>query len=271
MSDRKTIFITGASSGIGKETAKFFHENNWNVIATMRDPDKEKELKRLDNILVTKLDVTDASLIEAAIAAGLKRFGRIDALLNNAGFGVYGPLEATPIEKIREQFETNVIGLLQTTKGLLPVFRAQRAGLILNISSIGGVITFPLGTLYHGSKFAIEGLSEALSFEMREIGVTVKLIEPGDVLTDFKIDMMNDESLSEYQEIVHKLSEGYAPIKAKGSQPLEIVKVIYRAATDGTDQLRYPAGHDAVSKIAKRKAEDDATFLQDMRSQFSLA
>jgi short-subunit dehydrogenase len=190
--------------------------------------------------------------------------------LNNAGFGVYGPLEATPIEKIRQQFETNVIGLLQTTKGVLPVFRAQRSGLILNVSSIGGVIAYPLGTLYHGSKFAIEGLSEALAFEMREVGVTVKLIEPGDTLTDFKIEMMNDESLPEYRDIIRKLFQGYAPIKAQGSQPSEIVEVIYQAATDGTDQLRYPAGHDAVAKVAKRKTEDDATFLRDMRNQFSL-
>jgi NAD(P)-dependent dehydrogenase (short-subunit alcohol dehydrogenase family) len=270
MEHQKTIFITGASSGIGKEAAKLFHKQKWNVIATMRNPDKEEELKQLDNVLVLRLDVTDTALIDTAIAAGLERFGRIDALLNNAGFGIYGPLEATPIERIRQQFETNVIGLLQTTKGLLSVFRAQRAGLILNVSSIGGIITYPLGTLYHGSKFAVEGLSESMTFEMREIGVTVKLIEPGDTLTDFKIEMMNDESLPEYQRIIHKLSEGYAPIKAKGSQPSEIAEVIYRAATDGTDQLRYPAGHDAIAKVAKRKSEDDATFLQDMRAQFSI-
>jgi len=129
MEHEKTIFITGASSGIGKEAAKLFHRNKWNVIATMRNPDKEAELKQFDNVLVVKLDVTDDALVKSAVAAGLERFGRIDALLNNAGFGIYGPLEVTPIEKIRQQFETNVIGLLRTTKGLLPVFRAQRAGL----------------------------------------------------------------------------------------------------------------------------------------------
>ena len=270
MEHGKTIFITGASSGIGKEAAKLFHRNKWNVIATMRNPEKEEELKQFDNVLVVKLDVTDDALVKSAVAAGLERFGRIDALPNNAGFGIYGPLEVTPIEKIRQQFETNVIGLLRTTKGLLPVFRAQRAGLILNVSSIGGIITYPLGTLYHGSKFAVEGLTESMSFEMREIGVTVKLIEPGDTLTDFKIETMNDESVPEYQGIIRKLSEGYAPIKAKGSKPSEIVEVIYRAATDGSDQLRYPAGHDAIAKVAKRKVEDDAAFLQDMGAQFCL-
>ena len=266
----KTIFITGASSGSGKEAAKLFQQSGWNIIATMRDPDKEQDLKQLTNVVVARLDVTDSTTIEAAVATVISKFDQIDVLLNNAGFGVYGPLEATPVEKIRQQFETNVIGLLQTTKVLIPLFRRQRSGMILNVSSIGGVITFPLGTLYHGSKFAVEGLSEALSFEMREIGVTVKLIEPGDTLTDFKIELMNDESLPEYRNTIRKLSEGYTPIKAQGSPASEIAKVIYEAATDGKDQLRYPAGQDAITKVAKRKREDEQTFMRDMRRQFSL-
>jgi NADP-dependent 3-hydroxy acid dehydrogenase YdfG len=141
------------------------------VVATMRTPEAETELTELDNVLVTQLDVTDNASIATAVAAAIERFGSIDALVNNAGYGSYGPLEATPTEKIRRQFDTNVMGLLETTKAVLPHFRAQHNGTIVNISSVGGRMTFPLGTLYHGTKWAVEGLSEALSFEMDVIGV----------------------------------------------------------------------------------------------------
>lgn len=266
----KTILITGASSGIGKTTAKLFAERGWNVVGTMRTPEKDVELGAFDNVLVTRLDVTDTASIRSAVEAAISRFGRVDALLNNAGYAVWGPLEATSSDAMRKQYETNVIGVMETIKALLSHFRANRAGLILNVSSIGGILTFPLGTLYHGTKFAIEGLSEALSFEMREIGVTVKIIEPGDTLTDFKVDFAADEAMLEYQPVIEKFSEGYKPIKAAGSEPIVIAEAIFRAATDGTDQLRYPAGDDSVAKVAKRKADDEATFLADMRRQFSI-
>ena len=265
--------ITGASSGIGKATAKLFQRKGWNVVATMRDPSKEEELNELENVFVTRLDVTDAASIRTAVAAGIDRFGNIGVLLNNAGYGAYGPLEATPIDKIRQQFETNVIGLLETTKAVLPTFRARREGVIINVSSIGGRLTFPLGTLYHGTKFAVEGLSEALSFEMAAIGVKVKIVEPGQVKTNFggrSFDFSNDESLVEYQEMIGKLFAGFAPLTENASDAEAVAEVIYRAATDGTNQLRYVAGKDAETLLAKRKAEDDDTFLQGIRNLFAL-
>lgn len=268
-----TILITGASSGIGKATAQLFQAKGWNVVATMRDPSQASELAQLANVLVARLDVTDAASIQAAVAAGIDRFGRLDVLLNNAGFGAYGPLEATPIATIRRQFETNVIGLLETIQAVLPHFRANRAGVILNISSIGGKMAFPLGTLYHGSKFAVEGLSEALSYELAAIGVQVKLVEPGQVKTDFggcSFAFSNDEHLVEYQEIVGKTMQGFGALAATASEAGVIADVIYQAATDGTDQLRYPAGPDAVQLVAQRKADDDATFRQGIRQVFSL-
>lgn len=266
----KTILITGASRGIGRTTAEMFNDRGWNVVATMRKPEKERELGSRDNVFVTKLDVTDAASIEKAVAAGLERFGAIDVLLNNAAFGVYGPLEAIPVDTIRRQFETNVIGVMQTTKGLLPHFRARRSGMIINMSSIGGVMAYPLGTLYHGTKWAIEGLSEALSFEMREIGVTVKIVQPGDTLTDFQVEFVNDETLAEYQEIMRKFPLGYAPIKAKGSEPSVIAEAIFTAATDGTDRLRHPAGQDSIDKVAQRRSGGDEAFMADLRRQFDL-
>ncbi len=273
MTDRKTILITGASSGIGRATARYFQERGWNVIATMRTPGGETELTELDNVLVGRLDVQESDSISAAVAEGIERFGRIDVLLNNAGYGAYGLLEATPVEKMRRQFDVNVIGLLETTKAVLPHFRSNRSGVIVNISSIGGKMTFPLGALYHGSKFAVEGLSEALSFEMESIGVRVKIVEPGMIKTDFggrSLDLSNDERLTEYQELVGKLFAAFGALGEGGSEPEVVAEVIYRAATDGTDQLRYTAGPDAAEIIADRKAADDATFLAGMKAQLGI-
>ncbi|MEO0645678.1 MAG: SDR family oxidoreductase [Cyanobacteria bacterium J06650_10] len=269
----KTILITGASSGIGKITAKHFQAQGWNVVATMRKPEKEEDLKQLDNVLVTRLDVQDSASIAAAISEGTERFDKIDVLLNNAGYGAYGLLEATPVEKIRRQFEVNVLGVLETTKAILPHFRANQDGIIINISSIGGKISFPLGSLYHGSKFAVEGLSEALSFELEPIGVKMKLIEPGMIQTNFggsSLDFNNDESLAEYQPMVGKVLGAMGSLEAGGSEPIVVAKVIYQAATDGTNQLRYTAGEDAKEIVANRKAADDDTLLAGIKAQFGL-
>lgn len=269
----KTILITGTSSGIGRATAQYFQSKGWNVVATMRQPAQETELTQLENVLVTRLDVQDSASIQAAVEAGLKRFGRIDALLNNAGYGAYGPLEATPPEKIRRQFEVNVLGLLATTQALLPHFRANRSGIILNVSSIGGRMTFPLGTLYHGSKFAVEGLSEALHFELAPLGIRVKIIEPGGVKTDFagrSFDFSNNPELTEYQPLVQATFAALEPMVAMASPPQLVAEAIYGAATDDTPQLRYEAGPDAVQLLALRRTTDDPTFMAFIRAQFGL-
>jgi NAD(P)-dependent dehydrogenase (short-subunit alcohol dehydrogenase family) len=270
----KTILITGTSSGIGKVTAKYFQEKGWNVVATMRNPEKETELTQLDNVLLTRLDVQDSASIQNAVSEGIARFGKIDVLLNNAGYGAYGVLEATSIEKIKRQFDVNVIGVLETIKAILPHFRGNKAGIIINISSIGGKMTFPLGTLYHGSKFAIEGLSEALSFEMESIGVKIKIVEPGAIRTDFtgrSFDFSNDETFTEYQGVVGKLFATMRPIEQNGSEPVVVAEVIYQAATDGTNQLRYTAGDDAKEYISNRKLNDDEMFIGGIKALFGLA
>ena len=198
---KKTILITGSSSGIGKETAKLFHDKDWNVVATMRNPDAEEELTKLDDVLVTCLDVTESASIANAISEGIERFGKIDVLLNNAGYGLFGPLEATTMEQVTDQFKTNVIGLVETIKAVIPHFRANKEGKIVNISSIGGMMTFPLFSMYNGTKFAVEGISESLSYEMESIGVKVKIVEPGMIKTEFGSRSMqygHDESLTEY-------------------------------------------------------------------------
>ena len=269
----KTVMITGASTGIGRATAEHFHQQGWNVIATMRTPENGAELARLDNVLVARLDVTDSASIASAVAAGIERFGSIDVLVNNAGYGAYGPLEAFPMEGIRRQFDTNVIGLLETTKAVLPYMRAAKSGVIVNISSIGGKTTFPMGTLYHGTKFAVEGLSEALHYELEAIGIKVKIVEPGMIATDFggrSLDFTNDESLEEYQSTVQTLLAGIAKAAANPSPPEVVAEAIWNAVTDGTGKLRYPAGADAVELLANRKALDDETFIGGVKQQFGL-
>lgn len=269
----KTILITGASSGIGKETAKLFQSKGWNVIATMRNPENEKELSQLDNILVAKLDVLDLESIQKAFSEGVEKFGSIDVLLNNAGYGAYGPLEAFSRDKILRQFNTNVIGLLDVSKTVLPYFRKNKKGIIINISSIGGKMTFPLGSLYHGTKFAVEGISESLNYEVDQFGGQVKIIEPGMIATDFSgrsFDFSNDETMVEYQNIINALMTAM-PTMAENASPASVVaEVIFEAATDGKKQLRYTAGEDAKMLIANRQQYDDATFIDGIKSQFGL-
>lgn len=265
----KTILITGASSGIGKATAIHFQQQGWNVIATMRSPEKETELNKLENVHLEKLDVLDLDSIEQAIQNGISKFGRIDALLNNAGYGAYGPLESFPRENIIKQFNTNVIGLMDVTKAIIPHFRANKDGVIVNISSIGGQMTFALGSLYHGTKFAVEGISESLHYEMKEIGVKVKIVEPGFIATDFggrSFDFQAGD-IEDYQPLINALMKQWQNPDNKVSPPSLVAKVIFNAVTDGTDELRYRAGEDADFLLDKRKKLTDAEFFELMNSQ----
>ena len=269
----KTILITGASSGIGKATAKHFHEKGWNVVATMRNPEAEDELSKLDNVLVTRLDVLDEDSIQEAVAAGIDKFGAIDALLNNAGYGAYGPLEAFPLESIRRQFDTNVIGLLAVTKAVLPHMRQRRSGTIANVSSVGGKVTFPLGSLYHGTKWAVEGISEALHYELEPIGIRVKIIEPGAITTDFggrSFDFQNDESIEEYQPTVSALL-GAMEGMFQYSPASDCAAVIYDAFTDGTTRMRYPAAGGAEEIIGSRSGVEDEVFFAGVKQQLGLS
>ncbi|MEZ4945419.1 MAG: SDR family oxidoreductase [Cyclobacteriaceae bacterium] len=265
----KTILITGASSGIGKATAIFFQQKGWNLIATMRSPEKETELNKLENVQLEKLDVLNLDSINKAIENGISRFGKIDALLNNAGYGAYGPLETFPRENIVKQFNTNVIGLMDVTKAIIPHFRANKDGVIVNISSIGGQMTFALGSLYHGTKFAVEGISESLYYEMKEIGVKVKIVEPGFIATDFggrSFDFQAGD-IEDYQPLITALMKQWQNPNNTVSPPSLVAEVIYNAVTDETNQLRYRAGDDANFLLDSRKKMTDSEFFEMMNNQ----
>ena len=270
----RTAFITGASTGIGRATAQLFQAEGWNVVATMRSPADGADLSALDRVLVTRLDVTDSASIGAAVNEALETFGTIDVLVNNAGFGAYGALEATNMDVVRRQFDTNVIGLLEVTKHVLPTLRDNGAGVIVNISSVGGRMAFPLGTLYHGSKFAVEGLSEALTHELSPFGISVKIIEPGLVATDFagrSFVLSTDPAGGPYQETVTSVLTAFAAVQEQvGASAADVASVIYGAATDRSAQLRYVVGDDAIATLNARANMDDVSFVDMIRRNFGI-
>ncbi len=269
----RVVFITGASSGIGQATAKRFAAEGWNVAATMRNPEDGADLAALEGTAVFRCDVTDSDSIADAVSSALDRFGAIDVLVNNAGYGCYGPLEATPRKKMVQQFDTNVVGLLETTKAVLPHFRARKQGKIINISSMGGRVAGPLATLYYGSKFAVEGISESLCFEMAAIGVTVKVVAPGFVASDFNsrsIDISNDPLMSEYQEVVQAMIAHRASGETYRSDCDRPASVIYEAATDGLSKFRYASGDDCEDAMAELERRGGEALLRDRLAAYGL-
>lgn len=246
----KTILITGASSGIGKATAQFFSGKGWNVVATMRSPEKETDLKETAAFKIIKLDVQDKQSIENAVKQSIAHFGTIDVLLNNAGYGAYGPLEAGTDEEIRRQYDVNFFGVIDCIKAILPYFKQNKKGMIINITSVGGLMTLPLFGVYNSSKFALEGLSEGLWYDLRPMGIQIKVVEPGGIKTDFagrSMNMFDISNFPEYNKYSQKVVSRFKdPEYTKNfGTPEMVAGVIYEAATDGKDTLRYLAGKDA--------------------------
>ena len=172
----RAILVTGASSGIGRATVRTFSAVGWQVAATMRQPEDGHDLASLSGVRVFPLDVTSTESVEAAVGMAHEAFGRLDAVVNNAGYGVDGVFESMDDELIRHQFETNVFGLMRVTRAVLPLLRRQQGGTLVQVSSMGGRVTFPLYSIYHGTKWAVEGFSESLAFELRPFGIRVWLV-----------------------------------------------------------------------------------------------
>lgn len=258
----KVVFITGASSGIGLETAKLFQTKNWKVAATMRTPEKAVELQKIVDIECIRLDVTEIESIKAAIATTLEKFGRIDAVVNNAGYAVIGAFEAATPEQIERQFQTNVFGLMNVCREILPYFREQKRGHIVNIASVGGRMTFPLYSLYHATKWAVEGFSESLQYELEQFNIRVKLIEPGPIRTDFydrSQDVAKKDGLTAYDEITRRAVANMDKNGVDAPDGTVVAQAIYDAVTDETSKLRYGVNTKGLLKL-RRFLPDRAYF-----------
>ncbi|MBE9461653.1 SDR family oxidoreductase [Dyadobacter subterraneus] len=269
----KTVLITGASSGIGKASAQYFAAKGWNVIASMRTPEKETELVDNNHIFVTRLDVQHPETIELAIQQGITRFGKIDVVVNNAGYGQYGVFEAVTPEQVQEQFDVNVFGVMNTIRAILPHFRERKQGMIINISSGAGRFTLPLISLYNASKFALEGFSEALSFELAALNIGVKIVEPGGTTTNFiKVseEKISLKPLPEYDRFINAAYQMFGKLKdMRLATAEEVAEVIYNATTDGTDTLRYLFGNDDFKKrVNNRLTMSDQDYVNSVKESY---
>lgn len=267
---KKTVLITGASQGLGRESAKKFASEGWNVIASMRSPEKETELNQLDNVLVVKLDVQNEKDINDALAAGIAKFGRIDTLINNAGYGVFGPFELATTEQVRTQFDVNVFGVMNLTKAILPHFRENKGGTIINISSMGGRVAFPVGSLYHATKFALEGFTESLMYELLPFNIVLKLVEPGVTASNFDnaANFAANPEIAAYDDFTKAAMTNWAALNPSPATVEEVVEVIYTAATDDTDQFRYIATDDARKYIDIKQTHNDQDYINWMKNRF---
>ena len=251
---KKTVLITGSSSGIGEATAHYFSEKGWNVVATMRNPGKRKtSLHNVKDIDIFHLDVTDQISIKKAVDYTMKKYKRIDALVNNAGFALFGPFETSTKEQVKMQFDTNVIGLLDLTREVIPIMRRQKEGTIINVSSVGGRAGFPAYSLYNATKFAVEGFSECLQYELKDFGIRVKIIEPGPIKTDFSGRSMVFLEKKEYDRFMKKMKTISKKSHEFGSDPRVVAKTIYKAATTKRWRLRYPSGIGAGTMMKMKK------------------
>ncbi|HYE00647.1 MAG TPA: SDR family oxidoreductase [Alphaproteobacteria bacterium] len=272
----RTALITGCSSGLGAAAARLFAARGWNVVATMRRPEDAAALGFPANVLVARLDVQDRASIAEAVAFGIARFGGIDAVVNNAGFGLFGVFEGTPREKVLEQFDVNVFGLMDVVRAVLPHFRAKRAGTIVNVGSGAGVFTLPMLSLYCASKFALEGFSEALAYEVADLGIAVRIVEPGGVPeTGFGrrngVEAGAVEPLADYAAFVEASGAVYAELYALSAHTTAeaVAEVIHEAATDPTDRLRYVVGDAIRPMVEARRETSEAEYLALMRRRFA--
>ena len=239
----KVLLLTGASSGIGLHTAKLFQTKNWKVAATMRSPENADELARISDIECFRLDVNDPESIRGAIQSTLSTFGRIDAVFNNAGYGLLGPFEAATAEQIQRQVQTNILGVLNVCREIIPYFREQRRGTIVNMASLGGRVVFPYSSLYNATKWAVEGFSESLQYELEQFNIKVRIIEPGPINTDFygRSQETSEGDARRYYE--PQVSTFLEFMKRSGNEAPDgsvVAQAVWDAVTDDSRKLRYP-------------------------------
>lgn len=252
----KTIFITGASAGLGKATAKLFQSNGWRVIATMRRPEAETELRQLPNITLLPLDVTNVAQIQSTVEKAIA-LGDIDVVFNNAGYGLVGALEACSDEQIAAQINTNLMGVLRVTKAFIPYFREKQEGLFITTTSVCGFSSNPMSCVYNATKWALEGWSESISYDLARFNINIKTVAPGGIKSNY-MNVMEVASDPTYDALFKRLTELFQDgTLMEFTEAENIAQVVYEAATDGKDQLRYLAGNDAL-KIHQQRLDEGA-------------
>jgi NAD(P)-dependent dehydrogenase (short-subunit alcohol dehydrogenase family) len=263
----KTIFITGASTGLGKATAKLFQSKGWNVIATMRSPEKEEELIHLEDITLLPLDVTIPEEINSTVAKAIS-ISPIDVVFNNAGYGLMGALEAFTDEQVLKQINTNLLGVIRVTQAFIPHLREKQSGIIISTTSMGGFLAFPLHSIYHATKFAVEGWSESMSYELALHNISIKTVAPGGIATDFLNRSLDKNLHPAYKKVEDKLFAATDAMMNAAAPADKIAEVVYEAATDKKDQLRYVAGEDSKAMYARHLELGPEEFRKEIKTQF---
>jgi len=253
---RKVLFITGSSSGIGLATIKYFAEKGWNIAATMRDTSKAELFSSYENVRVYALDVTSPVMIEVVVKQVIRDFGKVDVVVNNAGYGAIGPFEFADDKDVEKQINTNFLSVSKITNSFIPHFIEKGDGVFINISSIAGRIALPFYSIYNASKFAIEGFSESLSYELHEFNIKVRIIEPGPIKTDFnsrsRVDLLKGNS-NHYEKHFTKADGFYTNLFNSAISAEKVAKVIYKASNSTSKRMRYPVGFNAKALLILNK------------------
>ena len=267
--NKNVVVVTGSSTGIGYETSLMLARNGFLTYATVRNLNKSESMKSIATkenlpIHIKQLDVTDDISVKNAVEAISSETGRIDILVNNAGYGLNGAFEDLAMDEIKAQYETNLFGLIRTTQAVLPIMRRQKSGTIVNISSVAGRFGLPWSSAYVSTKFAIEGLSESMSYELQPFGIKVVLVEPGVIKTNFLDGMViakkSQDPKSPYSQIIQKMVNGLEEMMKNKSPPDLVAKVVLNAVTSENPSLRYLAGNYAEQWLGKRNTSDEEFY-----------
>ena len=273
-SSKEVTVVTGSSSGIGHETALTLARNGYTTYATMRNISKAAEIQSIASkenlpIIVKQLDVTKDESVRNAIQQITSEAGRIDVVVNNAGYGLTGAFEDLSIEEIKAQYETNFFGVIRVTQAVLPIMRKQRSGKIINISSGAGRLGYPGGSAYVSTKFALEGLSESMSYELEPFGIRVVLVEPGVIRTNFASGMVlakkAQDPNSPYSQMMQRMGTTLQQLEQNGSDVDLVASIVLKAATSANPELRYLAGKDVENWVEAKRKMSDSEFISSMK------
>jgi NAD(P)-dependent dehydrogenase (short-subunit alcohol dehydrogenase family) len=271
----KVALVTGSSSGIGFETSLALARSGFHTFATMRDLGKGEKIKQIIekedlSIEILELDVDDEESVNRVIKTIAEKKGRIDVLVNNAGYGMWGTVEDVSIDEFKEQFETNFFSIIRLIQKVAPIMRKQNSGNIVNISSVAGRIGFPVSPAYISSKFALEGLSESLRFELMPFGINVIIIEPGVIKTNFFDSMKLSEKSQQnsiYKEITDKVISGVKMMAEMGTHPKEVADVVIKTLGEEKPLPRYVIGNDAMMFLEAKKMKTDKEFENYLKKE----